>query len=194
MKKSITTTISHDEIIASIDKATHLVGTIDSDGSISCMVSIGGAANVEVEEATVTPTTSPQVITPSDDGIYLSQVTVNAVPYSEEQSVGDGITVTIGDGEESTGKSGVSKVIYYGEVLTDLSDTTATSDVVGDGYFFYGANGEKVYGTVLDGDSLSYGINTVPIAGIGQSDYMVLGDGDNATNIIGYATVGSTRL
>lgn len=44
---------------------------------------------------TVTPTTSQQVITPDTNYDYLSQVTVNAIPYTETANT-YGTTVTIG--------------------------------------------------------------------------------------------------
>ena len=47
---------------------------------------------------TVTPTTSQQQILPDtdDDYNYLSQVTVNAIPYVETDNAAGGKTVTIG--------------------------------------------------------------------------------------------------
>ena len=47
---------------------------------------------------TVTPSTESQTILPdSDDGYnYLSQVTVEAIPYNESENPAGGTTVTIG--------------------------------------------------------------------------------------------------
>lgn len=41
----------------------------------------------------------------------------------------------------------VNKVIYGGTTLIDITDTTAVVDKVLDGYYFYGASGEKLEGT-----------------------------------------------
>lgn len=40
----------------------------------------------------------------------------------------------------------VNKVIYGGTTLIDITDTTAVVDKVLDGYYFYGASGEKLEG------------------------------------------------
>lgn len=53
------------------------------------------ASEVKVQAKTVTPTTAQQIIVP-DDGIdYLTQVTVEAIPYTETANAAGGITVTI---------------------------------------------------------------------------------------------------
>lgn len=55
----------------------------------------GGEA-VTVQAKTATPSTSQQVITPDTGYDYLSQVTVNAIPYVETDNAAGGVTVTIG--------------------------------------------------------------------------------------------------
>lgn len=50
---------------------------------------------ISAQAKTVTPSTSQQVITPDADYDYLSQVTVNTIPYVETANT-YGITVTIG--------------------------------------------------------------------------------------------------
>lgn len=47
----------------------------------------------------------------------------------------------------------VNKVIYGGQTLIDISDTTATADKILEGYTAYGANGQKITGTA-SGQSL----------------------------------------
>lgn len=53
------------------------------------------SSSVTVHAKTVTPTTSQQVVLPDDGYDYLSQVTVNAIPYVETDNSAGGKTVTI---------------------------------------------------------------------------------------------------
>lgn len=56
-----------------------------------------GTENVKVQSKTVTPSFSPQTITPdSPDYNYLSQVTVNAIPVQETLNEQGGYTITVG--------------------------------------------------------------------------------------------------
>lgn len=50
---------------------------------------------VKVHSKTVTPTTEKQTVLPDSGYDYLSQVTVNAIPYVETENSAGGITVTI---------------------------------------------------------------------------------------------------
>ena len=54
------------------------------------------SASVTVHAKTVTPTAAQQVVTPDPGYDYLSQVTVNAIPYVETDNSAGGVTVTIG--------------------------------------------------------------------------------------------------
>lgn len=56
---------------------------------------MSGTEEVNAESATVTPTTSQQVVTPSTGYNYLAQVTVTAIPYTETDNAAGGKTVTI---------------------------------------------------------------------------------------------------
>lgn len=56
---------------------------------------MSGTEDVNAEAVTATPMTTSQTITPSTGYNYISQVTVNAIPYSETPNA-TGITVTIG--------------------------------------------------------------------------------------------------
>lgn len=51
---------------------------------------------VNAQAKTATPSTSSQIITPDTGYNYLSQVTVNAIPYTETDNAQGGKTVTIG--------------------------------------------------------------------------------------------------
>ena len=51
---------------------------------------------VKVHAKTVTPTKEAQTVLPDEGYDYLSQVTVNAIPYVETENSAGGITVTIG--------------------------------------------------------------------------------------------------
>lgn len=53
------------------------------------------ASGVTAQSKTVTPTTTGFVVTPDQGYDYLSQVTVNAIPYTETDNSAGGKTVTI---------------------------------------------------------------------------------------------------
>lgn len=58
---------------------------------------MSGTEEVHAQSKTVTPTTSAQTITPDGPTYnYLSQVTVNAIPYVETANAAGGYTATIG--------------------------------------------------------------------------------------------------
>ena len=55
-----------------------------------------GTEDARPQSKTVTPTTSQQTVLPDEGFNYLSQVVVNAIPYSESDNSAGGKTVTIG--------------------------------------------------------------------------------------------------
>ena len=55
-----------------------------------------GTEDVHAQAKTATPTTEAQTILPEENYNYLSQVTVNAIPYQESPNSAGGTTVTIG--------------------------------------------------------------------------------------------------
>lgn len=57
---------------------------------------MSGTEGAKPQAKTATPTTSQQVILPDEGYNYLSQVTVEAIPYSESENAAGGTTVTIG--------------------------------------------------------------------------------------------------
>ena len=57
---------------------------------------MSGSEDVNAQSKTVTPTTSAQTVTPDTGYNYLSQVTVNAIPYTETDNAAGGKTATIG--------------------------------------------------------------------------------------------------
>lgn len=57
---------------------------------------MSGTEGAKAQAKTVTPTTAVQNILPDEGFNYLSQVTVNAIPYVESDNSAGGTTVTIG--------------------------------------------------------------------------------------------------
>ena len=57
--------------------------------------SLEPSSEVTAQAKTVTPSTSQQVVLPDEGTDYLSQVTVNAIPYVEVDNAAGGKTVTI---------------------------------------------------------------------------------------------------
>lgn len=54
------------------------------------------SSEIKVQPKTVTPTKEKQIVLPDTGYNYLSQVTVNAIPYAESENSAGGLTVTIG--------------------------------------------------------------------------------------------------
>lgn len=52
--------------------------------------------SITVQSKTVTPTPSVQTVLPDTGYDYLSQVTINAIPYAETDNIAGGKTITIG--------------------------------------------------------------------------------------------------
>lgn len=56
---------------------------------------MSGTEDAKPQAKTVTPATTAQTVLPDEGFNYLSQVTVNAIPYEETENSAGGITVTI---------------------------------------------------------------------------------------------------
>lgn len=57
---------------------------------------MSGTEDAKPQAKTVTPSTQAQTVLPDEGYNYLSQVTVNAIPYEETDNSAGGTTVTIG--------------------------------------------------------------------------------------------------
>ena len=57
---------------------------------------MSGTEGAKAQAKTVTPTTKVQNVLPDTGYNYLSQVTVNAIPYVESENAAGGTTITIG--------------------------------------------------------------------------------------------------
>lgn len=57
---------------------------------------MSGLEDVKAQTRTATPTSTEQIILPEDGYNYLTQVTVEPIPYVETENSAGGITVTIG--------------------------------------------------------------------------------------------------
>lgn len=86
-KVSISSTEQAKIIATNIRQGVTILGV---EGTMS------GQEDVNAQSRTVTPTASTQTITPETGYNYLTQVTVNAIPYSESDNSAGGVTVTIG--------------------------------------------------------------------------------------------------
>ena len=86
-KVSINTTDQSKLIAENIRQGVTILGV---EGTMS------GSEDVNAQSKTVTPSATAQTVTPDTGYNYLTQVTVNAIPYSELDNSAGGITVTIG--------------------------------------------------------------------------------------------------
>lgn len=86
-KVGISSTEQNKIIAANIRQGITILGV---EGSMS------GTEDVNAEAVVITPTTTSQTRTPATGYNYISQVTVNAIPYTETDNSAGGKTATIG--------------------------------------------------------------------------------------------------
>lgn len=86
-------TVSIDET----EKEKLIAGNIREGVSILGVTgTMTGTEDAHPQSKTVTPSTSQQTILPDEGYNYLSQVTIEAIPYVETENSAGGMTVTIG--------------------------------------------------------------------------------------------------
>ena len=82
--------------ISSTEQAKIIAGNIRQGVTILGVEgTMSGSEDVHAQTKTVTPATTAQTVTPDTGYNYLTQVTVNAIPYVETDNASGGITVTI---------------------------------------------------------------------------------------------------
>ncbi len=82
--------------ISSTEQAKIIAGNIKSGVSILGVTGSYSGESVTAQTKTATPSTAQQTILPDTGYDYLSQVTVNAIPYTESDNAAGGKTATIG--------------------------------------------------------------------------------------------------
>lgn len=82
--------------IATAEKNKIIAGNIKSGISILGVVGTYGGEAVSAQAKTATPSATSQTILPDTGYDYLSQVTVNPIPYTETLNSAGGYTATIG--------------------------------------------------------------------------------------------------
>ena len=83
--------------ISSTEQAKIIAGNIRQGVTILGVEgTMSGSEDVNAQSKTITPSATAQTVMPDTGYNYLSQVTVNAIPYSESDNSAGGVTVTIG--------------------------------------------------------------------------------------------------
>lgn len=82
--------------ISSTEQNKIIAGNIKSGVTILGVTGTYSGESVTAQSKTATPSTSQQVILPDQNYDYLSQVTVNAIPYTETLNAAGGYTAEIG--------------------------------------------------------------------------------------------------
>lgn len=82
--------------IDATEKAKIIPGNIKAGVEILGEIGTYSGEAIAVQSKTVTPSNAQQVVLPDSGYDYLSQVTVNAIPYTETDNAAGGYTITIG--------------------------------------------------------------------------------------------------
>lgn len=82
--------------IDSTEQAKLIASNIKSGITILGVQGTYSGESLSVQSKTATPSTASQTILPDIGYDYLSQVTINAIPYTETDNSAGGVTVTIG--------------------------------------------------------------------------------------------------
>lgn len=82
--------------IDSTEQTKIIASNIKSGIEILGVTGTYSGESVTAQAKIATPTNAQQVITPDSGYDYLSQVTVNAIPYTETDNAAGGYTITIG--------------------------------------------------------------------------------------------------
>lgn len=140
-----------------------IIGTLQVTGAINGTITIGGGSAPVLQEKTVTPRRSEQVVTPDTGYDALSQVTVNATPLQlgvVAYPDGDGFTVEPEQGYIGLRRVSVAPVPLQSKTVTP--DSTTQHILPDSGY--YGLESVTV-DAVSSSDNLPavmFGVNSSP--------------------------------
>ena len=137
----------------------------------------GNVIELNGETKTITPTTSQQVITPSQNKNAITEVTVNAVTSAIDSNIQ---ADNIKKGVTILGVSGKSSVV-------ETDDATATNSDIASGKTAY-VNGNKVVGVIVDRRNSGARIAGANVTDTNPYRVTITGTGSSTTEIINSST------